>query len=278
MADDVLDSLAPSAPTATPAPAAPSPAAPAASPASPQPAAPSAVPAPAAPTPAAVAPPALDGPALLQALSQQLGIPADELRESLDLTRRMRAEYARREHLERQANPEYQQQRQREQAFERFLAESPAYREMADYLHAQRADGATRDMTEALGEIGIHFDDSKEGLALREEYENLFTDRINANPRLVARYNGTPAERRDVIRELVASEEKRTNAILLKQNAATLRDHAQRAAQQPRGGRSVTVTPRVRQEQSSATDPLQRRRENNGIVARQLDDIWAHHN
>lgn len=215
---------------------------------------------------------------MLQALSEQLGIPADELRESLELTRRMRAEVARRESLERQADPNYQAQRQREQAFERFLAESPAYREVADYLHAQRAEGAERDMAEALGELGITFDDSKESRALREEYADLFTDRINANPRLVERYNGTPAERREVIRELVAAEERRTNAILLRQNAATLRDHAQRAATQPRGGRSVTVTPRVRQEQSTATDPLQRRRENNGIASRQLDDIWSHHN
>lgn len=278
MADDALDALAPSAATPTPAPAVPSPAAPVASPAPSQPAAPSAAPAPAAPTPAAVAPPAPDGAAMLQALSQQLGIPADELRASLDLTRRMRAEHERRQSLEREADPGYQAQRQREQAFERFLAESPAYREMADYLHAQRADGAERDMVEALGELGITFDESKESQALRAEYADLFADRINANPRLVERYNGTPAERRAVIRELVAAEEKRTNAILLRQNAATLRDHASRAAQLPRGGRSVTVTPQVRQERSTATDPTLRRRENNAIAGRQLDDIWAHHN
>jgi hypothetical protein len=149
---------------------------------------------------------------------------------------------------------------------------------VADYLHAQRAEGAQADMTAALADLGITFDSSKESQALRDEWEDTLTDRINANPKFVKLYNGTPAERRSVIEHLVEREERRINSVLRKQNAATLREYAARAASQPRGGRTVSVTPRVRDEKPTATDPLQRRRESNAIAGRQLDDIFAHYN
>lgn len=282
---DALDSLAPTAAPSVPAPAVPSPVAPAASPSpSPTPASASAA---AAPTPAAVAPPALDGPALLHALSEQLGIPADELKESLDLTRRMRAEHLRRQDIERRNDPGYQQRAQRNEALDQLLIDRygrevanalPALPQLADALHAQRAEGAHGDLLTALDKAGMTFDDSKEGQEALGELEDRFTDQINASERLVRLFNGTPAERRACVQELVDREERYVNRHLLRQNAATLRDHAARAASQPRGGRSVTVTPRVRQETPTATDPVLRRREGNAIAGRQLDDIWAHHN
>jgi hypothetical protein len=277
--DATLDSLAPSAPAPAAAPTAPAPsAAPAGTPA------PSAAPAVA---PSAAAPAPLDGPALLNALSQQLGIPADELKESLALTARMRQEHQRRQALDRESDPNVQQAAQRGRALRTLMAEgySPevanaleSLPDVADYLHAQRAEGAQADMVSALAEIGVTFDNSKESLELRDEWEDLLTDRINANPKLVRLYNGTPAERREVIRGLVERQERQINAVLRKQNAATLRDHAARSASQPRAGRAVTATPRVRDEKPTATDPLQRRREGNAIQGRQLDDIFAHYN
>jgi len=133
-------------------------------------------------------------------------------------------------------------------------------------------------MVNALGKLGITFDDSKESQEERSEYEERFTDLINASPRLVQLYNGTPADRRACIQELVDREERYLNRHLLRQNAATVRDHAARAASQPRGGRSVTVTPRVREEKPTSTDPTMRRREGNAIAGRQLDDIFRHYN
>lgn len=286
---DPLDSLAPapSAPASSPAPSAAPPAPPPSPSASPSPsAAPSAAPAPVAAAQAATgAPPALDGPALLQALATQLNIPADELRESLEVARRARAEAVRREEYARRTDPGYQQAARRGEALRTLVAEgySPevaraleSLPDFADYLHAQRADGADRDLTEALQEIGITFDDSAKSQELKTEWTDTLVDRINANPKLVQRYNGTPAERRAVIRELVGKEERRLNDVLLRQNAATLRQHASRSAS-ARPGRAAAALPPVRQESPTATDPLQRRREANAIAGRQLDDIFAYH-
>jgi len=275
---DPLDSLAPPAP-APPAPTAP----PAAAPSY----APSSTPAPAAAVTSAASAPALDGPQLMHMLSQQLGIPADELRESLDLTRRMRAEHMRRQEMEHRSSPDYQDRSRRNAALDQLLVDRygpevagalPALPQLADALHAQRAEGAQADLATALSKAGMSFGDSPEGQEALQELEDRFTDQINASGRLVRLYNGTPTDRRACIQELVDREEKYVNRHLLRQNAATLRDHAARAASQPRGGRSVTVTPRVRAEQPTATDPLLRRREGNQIAGRQLDDIYAHYN
>jgi hypothetical protein len=220
-------------------------------------------------------------------LSQQLGIPADELRESLDLTRRMRAEHMRRQEMEHRSSPDYQDRSRRNAALDQLLVDRygpevagalPALPKLADALHAQRAEGAQADLATALSKAGMSFGDSPEGQEALQELEDRFTDQINASGRLVRLYNGTPTDRRACIQELVDREEKYVNRHLLRQNAATLRDHAARAASQPRGGRSVTVTPRVRAEQPTATDPLLRRREGNQIAGRQLDDIYAHYN
>jgi len=276
---DPLDSFAPSAP----APSAP------ASPASPAPsyAPPSSASAPAAVSTPAPSAPALDGPQLMSMLSQQLGIPADELRESLDLTRRMRAEHMRRQEMEHRSSPDYQDRSRRNAALDQLLVDRygpdvasalPALPQLADALHAQRAEGAQADMLTALAKAGMSFGDGPGAQEALTELEDRFTDQINASQRLVRLYNGTPTERRACIQELVDREEQYVNRHLLRQNAATLRDHAARAASQPRGGRSVTVTPRVRAEQPTATDPLLRRREGNQIAGRQLDDIYAHYN
>ena len=169
-----------------------------------------------------------------------------------------RAEYERRAELERQNDPAYQHLERRNQAFEQLVHDRygrevaqalPMLPQVAEYLHAQRADAAQADMVGALEEIGITFDTSKEALDLRQEWEDLLTDRINAHPRYIERYNlGSPAERRDLIRELVGREERRINPVLLKQNAATLRDAAARKAMQPRAGRGGAATPQIRRE------------------------------
>jgi hypothetical protein len=212
----------------------------------------------------------------------------DEYKADLAFARRARVEFDRRQVLERQNDPNYQHQQRRNQAFEQLVQDRygrevanalPALPQIAEFLHAQRADGAQADMVSALDEIGITFDNSKESLDLRQEWEDLLTDRINANDRHIERYNlGTPAERRELIRELVAREERRINPVLLKQNAATLRDAAARKATMPRAGRSGAATPQVRREVPTSTDPVMRRRESNQITGRQLEDIWAFHN
>ena len=190
--------------------------------------------------------------------------------------------------LERQQDPAYQHQQRRNEAFEQLVQDRygrevanalPVLPQIADYLHAQRADGAQADMVAALDELGITFDTSKEALELRQEWEDLLTDRINANDRYIARYNlGTPADRRELIRELVGREERRINPVLLKHNAATLRDAAARKAALPRAGRGGAATPQVRRETPTSTDPLQRRREGRALDSRALDDLWAFHN
>lgn len=286
---DALDALAPAAVPSAPAPAAPSPAAPAT--AAPSAAPPSAAPAVAAPTTAATAAPALDGPALLQALSQQLGIPADELRASLDLTRRMRAEHERRQQIEQRNDPQYQQRQQRGEAFRQLVAEGydpsvadalPALPEMAQFLSQQRAEGAHRDMVEALGDLGIRDDGSKGSAELLSDIEDRIAFRLNQQThdglRLNRLYHGTAAERRACVNELVAGEERYLDRHLLRHNAATLRDHAARQAATPRGGRSVVATPQVRAQKSTAANPLQRTRENRVLDSKTLDDIFAHHN
>lgn len=282
---DALDALAPAAPAPAPA-AAPAPA-PAPAVASPSPA-PPATPGPLAPPPASAPAPVVDRGVDVQQLARDLGYASvDEYKADLAFARRARAEYERRETLARQNDPDRQQLVRRNEAFDQLVHDRygpdvaralPALPQLADYLHAQRADGAQADMVSALNEMGVTFDDSKESLELRAEWEDLLTDRINANPKLIERYNGTPQERREVVRELVGREERRINAVLLKQNAATMREHAARAASQPRGGRSVTVTPQVRQEKPTSTHPVERRRQGNAITSGQLDDLWSFHN
>lgn len=278
---DALDALAPTA-TPAPAPAAAPVAAPASSP--PTQAAPS--PPDAAPAPP-VQPPAPAGIDLAQ-LAKSLGYEsADDYKADLAFARRARAEYERRQYLEQQSDPAYQARGRRNDAFEQLVRDKygddvasalPALPQLADYLHAQRADGAQADMVAALEEIGITFDGSKESLEQRQEWEDLFTDRINANPRLIQRYHGSSQDRRALIQELVKGGERLINPVLLKQNAATLRDAAARKATMPRAGRAGAATPQVRQEKPTSTDPVMRRREMNKIVGGQLDDIFAFHN
>ncbi len=281
---DALDALAPAAPSA-PAPQAPSPA-PASSPPSAAP--PASVPDVAASPPAAApaAPP--DSAAELQRLAQSLGYQsADEYKADLAFARRARAEYERRAYLERQNDPGVQQAARRGEALRALMAEGynsevadalPALPEISQFLADQRADHAQRVMTEALGEIGIRSDGTKESQELLADIEDRMGRTLNHDLRLNRLYHGTPADRAACIQELVAVEERYLNRHLLRQNAQTLRDHAAKASQLPRAGRSVTATPRVRDEKPTSTDPVQRRREGNAIVSRQLDDIFGFHN
>jgi hypothetical protein len=275
---DALDALAPAAPV-TPATPAPVAAPPVASPTSDAPAAPSAAPA-AAPAQVAAAP-APTGPALVQQLAEQLGIPAAELRESLALTARMRGEYQRRQQLERDNDPGVQQSRARADALHRLMVETygpevaDSMRELPSHtasLREQRAEAAQSELTTELRALGI------EDPALVKDIEGNLTDRLNGNRRLNDLYHGSPEERRACIREMLGVHEKIADHALLRQSGQKLREHAARLASAPRAARHASVTPTVRQETPTSTDPVLRRREGNAIASRQLDDIWGYTN
>lgn len=225
-------------------------------------------------------------------LARELGYDSlDEYKADLAFARRARGEHERRQTLERQNDPQYQQTRARGEALRTLMAEGyspevadalPSLPEISQFLADQRAEGAQRIMVEALGEIGIRDDGSKESQELLAEIEDRLTFRLNQPTREGLRlnklYHGSPADRRACVQELVQGEERYLNRHLLRQNAATMRDHASRAAALPRGGRSVSATPQVRQEKPTSPDPTTRRREGNAIAGRQLDDVWAFHN
>lgn len=281
---DALDALAPAAPAA-PAPQAPS-AAPAVSPAAPP--ASSVAPA-AAPAPPVAAPaPAPDPAAELQRLAQSLGYQsADEYKADLAFARRARTEYERRQVLERQNDPNVQQAARRGEALRALIAEGynpevadalPSLPEVSQFLSDQRADHAQKVMTEALGDIGIRDDGSKESQELLADIEERMSNRLNHDLRLNKLYHGTPSDRAACVKELVGAEERYLNRHLLRQNAATLRDHHAKASAMPRAGRGGTATPQVRKEVPTSTDPVLRRREGNAIASRQLDDIFGFHN
>lgn len=281
MADDVvsgaaptLDSLAPQAPAPVSAPAA----TPAAQPA------PSG--APLGTTPAAPAAPGDGGYAKLLA---DLGYKtADDLAHDLRFSRAARAEYERARQTREANDPRVQETRQRGEAFRQLVAEgySPDHvdalarlPEISQFLDAQRADGAQRDMLDGLREIGVTDDGSKEAQGELKAWEDVIADRLNSRTQQGlewnARYFGTPAERRAVVTEIIATEEQRINRTLLRQNAQTLRDAAKRRASAPP---SRTPLPTVRREPITATDPSKARREGNIQTARQLDEIyqWSH--
>jgi len=276
MADGVLDSLAP-APTQAPT---PPPSTPAAAPvASPAPAS-----APAAAPSAAPAAPAVDHAAIERQILKSLGYEsADDARADLEFSRRARAEYQRQAELQRQNDPGRQDAMRRGQALRALVAEGynpdvadslAQLPEITQFLNDQRADAANRDLDGALEEIGIAFDGSKESADLRQLWEDALSDKLNANPALNRRYFGTPAERKAVIQEMVATEERRINNVLARQGATALRDHAARAQRSPRGMRSTAALPTVRQATPTATDPIKRRQESRTIVSGQLDDVW----
>lgn len=271
---DALDGLAP-APT-PPAPAsAPAPAAPIASP---SPSAP-----PVAATPAPVAP-TLDSAAIERQVLKSLGYDsAEDARADLEFSRRARAEYQRQAQLQRQNDPAHQEATRRGAALRALVAEgySPDVAdsiaqlpEVTNFLNEQRAEAAQNDMRAALAEIGVGFDESKDGRELEQAWEDAIADKLNVNPRLNARYFGSPAERKAVIREIVAGEERRINNVLARQGATALREHAARASTSPRGMRSTAALPTVRQATPTSTDPLKRRHEGRAITSGQLDDIW----
>lgn len=283
MPDDVtLDSLAPASTQAPPAPAAsPTPAAAPPSPSSPTPAS--------SATPAGAAPPAPAAPAFDQgAWLKSLGYDSlDEYKADLAFSRRARSEFERAQQERLRSDPQHQQMRQRGEALRQLIAEGyspeiadalPQLPEISNFLSAQRADAAGRDLDGALAELGLTFDDSAEAQAIRQSWEDAVADKLNSDVRLNARYFGTPAERKAVIREIVGHEERRINHVLLQQNAQTLRDAAQRAARTPRAGRAPATMPTAAPQRSAATDPTIRRRENAAHASRSLDDIysWSH--
>lgn len=148
--------------------------------------------------------------------------------------------------------------------------------QITQFLDAQRVEAANTDLDSCLGDLGIKFDGSPEGQALRQHFEDSIADRLNGNRALNDRYFGTPTERRAVIRDLVEAEERKLNHALSLQGAMTLREYAARQARTPRGLRSAASLPPIREEKPTATDPTLRRREGNAIASRQLDDIWNH--
>lgn len=271
MPDDALaqGSLPASQPAPAPAPAAPAPAAaPVAAPASP------------AAAPAAAAPTAADYSPLLSKLGYQT---EDDLARDLAFTRQFRGELEQHRRNQERQDPARQQAAQRGEAFRQLVAEgySPDHAdalnqlpEISQFLNQQRADSAQRDLSSALGEMGLSFESSnKEHQEIFSIIEDNIADRLNADPRLNARYFGSPADRAAVIRELVGRQEKLINHVLLRQSAQTLRDHAQRVRSAPR----QTALPKVTPAQLTQTDPLLRRREGNAAAGRQLDDIWSHY-
>jgi hypothetical protein len=205
-------------------------------------------------------------------------MPVEELKESLALTTRMRHEHARRQQLEREASPQFQQSRARAEAMHQLNIETygeeaaNAMRELPSLvgnLREQRAEAAQQDLTRELSALGI--EDPK----LVADIEDQLADRLNGNPRLNKLFHGSPEQRRACIQEMLGVHERVADSALLRQSALKLRDHAARLATAPRAARHASVTPTVRQEVATATDPLLRRRENNGIIGRQLDDIWG---
>lgn len=251
------------------------------------PAAPSSVAAPvAAPAAPAAAPAAASAGDDYGRLLSSLGYEsAEEMRRDLATARQFRAEVDRARQERERSDPARQQAAQRGEAFRQLVAEgySPEHvdalaqlPEVTEFLTQQRADAAQRDLDGALGELGLQFDNSKDAQALRQAWEDAVADKLNSNPRLNARYFGTPAERKAVIHEIVAGEERRINHILLRQNAQTLRDHAARQSAAPRAG--SRALPTIAAPTLTSTDPLARRRESNVATNRQLDDIyaWAH--
>lgn len=207
------------------------------------------------------------------------------MQRDLAFTRRFRSEAERVQEERRRQDPDYQGLVRRREAMHTLLGESfspehvdamQALPEFRQYLNEQRAEAANRDLDDALKEVGLVFEDSKEGRELRQIYEDAISAPLKTDRALNARYFGTPADRREVIRELVAREERRTNHALALQGAQTLREYAARQARLPRGMRQAPALPVVREEKPTATDPTLRRREGNQIASRQLDDIWNH--
>jgi hypothetical protein len=277
MSDVTLDSLAP----APEVPAAPAPAPVAA------PAAPGAAPTPSA-APATPAQPSGDD-AAYGRLLQQLGYKApDDLARDLAFTRQFREDVARQQAARRQADPAYRETQVRGEAFRQLVAEgySPEVMdglarlpEINEFLDAQRADAAQRDLNDGLRAIGITDDGSKESKAELAAWEDAVADRLNSRtPQGLdwnRRYFSTPADRREVINEIIAHEESRFNRVLLRQNAQTLRDAAARRQSAVPATRSLAA-PKVREVPITATDPLGRSRQRNAAAGQQLDDIWSH--
>lgn len=268
MPDDALAPAA-AAPVAAPAPAA--------APAPPPSSAPVAQPA-AAPLAAAAPAPQDDYSRLLSSLGYQ---DVEGLKADLEFNRNFRAE-AERVRQQRLANdPARQQATQRGEALRQLVAEgySPeiaeslnALPEIQQFLNGQRADGAQRDLDSALGDIGLRFDDTKDSQDMRQAWEDAIADRIASNRGYRERYFGTPAERKAVIRDVVALEERRINHVLLRQNAQTLRDHAARQTTTAPGRGTL---PTVRPPTVTATEPAARAREMKAERHRQLQDIHA---
>ena len=276
---------APASP-ASPAAPATTPAAPVSTPTSAAPSTPTATPA-ATPPATAVAPTGGESAAELQRIAEAFGYrsPA-EMRADLAFTRQFRTDVERSQQLRRQNDPEYQASRRRgeatrqliEEGYGREAAEALAQLpEVTEYLKQVRANGATEDMVAELKALDIEFDDTPEGQELLGEWERQCASYLERDRRLNDLFFGSPAERRQAIREIVAREEKRINAVLRRQNATTLREHAARRNAVPRPGRSAAGTFVPREEKVTATDPLGRRRQGREIISRQLDDIFTHY-
>ena len=279
------DEFAPSAPASapSPAPAPPAPASyspPAGSPAPSSPASP-------APSPVSAGSPAATptgggDAAALQQIRDLYGTP-DDLRSALDFVREFRGELERAKAGQRQADPEYRAAAQRGATFRSLVAEgySP---EHADYIarlpelfqsnDMARAVQSQQDMTEELRDLGLTFDGT-EGEERLQIWENTCSDYLTRDRRLNSLYFN-PATRRQAIREIIQSEEKKINHVLLSQNAQTLRDAARRRQAAP-AGRSAPATIAVREENPTApySDPAGRRRQHREITSRKLDDLLA---
>lgn len=272
MADDVasgaaptLDSLAPSAPAPVAAPAPPAAA-------------------PAAPAPAA-APSAPDFSPLLKSLGYEN---TDALQRDLQFTRQFREDVAR-QRAERERNdPANQQRAERAEAFRQLMRETygedvarqlSALPDLGRERDQQINDQAWREATAELAKIGVVDDGSPEAKKELQEWDDAITGYLMAPTERSLAWNkrwfeGGPAERSAVLKEIITVEEGRMNRSLLRQNAQTLRDAAARrsSAASPR---SVPL-PQVRQEPITATDPFERRKQSAAATSRTLDDIHAH--
>lgn len=276
MADDVASGTAPTLDSLAPAPPAP---APAATP-SPAPAV-----APAAPAAAPAAPAAPDYAPLLKSLGYEN---SEALQRDLAFTRQFREDVARQRQERERNDPANQQRAERAEAFRQLMRETygddaeRAFRGLPDLgreRDQQINDAAWQQGLAELAKIGVVDDGSPEAQAELKEWDDAITAHLMARTERGMAWNdrwfqGGPAERAAVIREIIAVEEGRLNRSLLRQNAQTLRDAAARrsSAASPR---SVPL-PQVRTEPITATDPAERRRQANAAQSRSLDDIHAH--
>ena len=235
----------------------------------------------------ASAPTGPDNAAALQQLAESLGYRSpDELKETLNFSRKFQAEVERNQRAQRQNQPEYQASARRGETFRGLVAEGYS-REHADYIarlpelfqsnDAARAVQSQADLAAELKGLGLTFN-GKDGKERLQDWENTCSDYLNRDPRLNAMYFD-PSQRQAAIKEIIGVEERRINHVLLSQDAATMRDAARRRANSPALGRSTPATLAIREEAPTApiSDPAGRRRQHKEITSRKLDDLLANY-